>query len=675
MKNYKTWSLVIISLLFVFGSFFVANQILAVSTPAISSIAMTPSDESWPVGTSRNIYVIYSGYSQASVAKTVVRICHPTNTTSCVELASVINNDSTAAGSVIVAPTLGAANANTLFDRLVKGELTSYYLKVGNNLFKFSLKACPVASSGADVGSCKTIANIYVAPSPNIVVERIDGGWSAWSACNATACGTSGTQTRLCNNPFPSGGGADCSGSSSQSCQADACVVATPKIVSINNNAYLGALQAGSSKTIPFAYSGFSSTVNKIQVSICKNTQAAGPCAVVSTSEGPFSPLPDGSATTVKSLGVSDGRLYTKLMNDEAGVAEYYTRSHQTSPLPDIFSAYFKICPYNTSGQATSNCKYSPFYVVPGASAAVNGGWSTWSTCSYPTCKDQTRTCTNPAPSNGGATCAGESSQKCSSDARCIETVGPTVSSVTIQGIYDATSPWSSGETKNVTWSFLTFGTNNVNKTVVNTVSLSLCDTSGTKCFPWSGATNSAADNQIIAYTGGPNLQTSFLQATVAKTTGAKLFERLSATPIDRTGNLAVFSTTKPYQAKIRICPTYSQTSLTGYNKDPRTGASLAAGTGVLPLTNCSYSSVFTIVDPNDGNSATWDLPSGQGCFVGECVCVGGVTKVCGNPMRPGGSCTIAGCARDTSASIPGRLMASLGNISSWLLGLLGLNK
>jgi hypothetical protein len=46
--------------------------------------------------------------------------------------------------------------------------------------------------------------------------------------------------------------------------------------------------------------------------------------------------------------------------------------------------------------------------------AAVNGGWSAWSQCSG-SCGQgtQSRSCTNPAPANGGTACAGSTLSDC----------------------------------------------------------------------------------------------------------------------------------------------------------------------------------------------------------------------------------------------------------------------
>jgi len=60
----------------------------------------------------------------------------------------------------------------------------------------------------------------------------VDGGWSAWSPASCpTACGQpASTQTRTCTNPAPSGGGADCSGSTTQSCSATPACASLPTL-------------------------------------------------------------------------------------------------------------------------------------------------------------------------------------------------------------------------------------------------------------------------------------------------------------------------------------------------------------------------------------------------------------------------------------------------------------
>jgi hypothetical protein len=73
-------------------------------------------------------------------------------------------------------------------------------------------------------GKCYT--SISACNADNVAPSPINGGWSNWSTKDTT-CGVTGTQTRTCTNPAPLHGGANCSGSSTQSYTNDACVVTT----------------------------------------------------------------------------------------------------------------------------------------------------------------------------------------------------------------------------------------------------------------------------------------------------------------------------------------------------------------------------------------------------------------------------------------------------------------
>jgi len=53
------------------------------------------------------------------------------------------------------------------------------------------------------------------------VKPAVNGGWSSWSACNATCGG--GWQTRVCNNPIPSEEGQNCTGSNIGECNTASC--------------------------------------------------------------------------------------------------------------------------------------------------------------------------------------------------------------------------------------------------------------------------------------------------------------------------------------------------------------------------------------------------------------------------------------------------------------------
>lgn len=89
------------------------------------------------------------------------------------------------------------------------GQRIFYLYNNGNKLAEVTATATCLS------GAWDTTAGACVTP--------VDGGWSVWSACSATACGTTGVQTRTCTNPAPAYGGADCVGPATQSCTAPAC--------------------------------------------------------------------------------------------------------------------------------------------------------------------------------------------------------------------------------------------------------------------------------------------------------------------------------------------------------------------------------------------------------------------------------------------------------------------
>jgi len=73
--------------------------------------------------------------------------------------------------------------------------------------------SCPCYGSEVDCGCC----------------TPVDGGWSDWSSCSVSCGG--GTQTRTCDNPAPSCGGADCDGFSTQDCNTQVCCICTSDFI------------------------------------------------------------------------------------------------------------------------------------------------------------------------------------------------------------------------------------------------------------------------------------------------------------------------------------------------------------------------------------------------------------------------------------------------------------
>jgi len=90
-----------------------------------------------------------------------------------------------------------------------------------NNCPSANTASCAIVAGGGTYNTLPTAQCTCKAGWSGSTCTTMDGGWSAWSACSK-ACG-SGTQTRSCTNPTPSGGGATCSGVTEQSCNTQSC--------------------------------------------------------------------------------------------------------------------------------------------------------------------------------------------------------------------------------------------------------------------------------------------------------------------------------------------------------------------------------------------------------------------------------------------------------------------
>ncbi|HRZ30223.1 MAG TPA: hypothetical protein P5274_00925 [Candidatus Paceibacterota bacterium] len=199
--------------------------------------------------------------------------------------------------------------------------------------------------------------------------------------------------------------------------------------------------------------------------------------------------------------------------------------------------------------------------------------------------------------------------------------IPPTISSVTIS---DIASGWPASTSKAVNFSYSSFDNS------TKYVKARLCHPSATsteisKCFVSSP---DSADSGALPTSG---------TGSITKAIGPLVYDRLSQTPPDQT--LTPYF--EGYTTKWKVCPTNSA--------------------GVVPAgAVCSFSPIFSVTDPDIDPDTSGSLPSGQGCFVDECVCFDGMRMKCGSPMQPGTGCETPTNCNAYQASLPSKFLASI---------------
>ncbi len=203
---------------------------------------------------------------------------------------------------------------------------------------------------------------------------------------------------------------------------------------------------------------------------------------------------------------------------------------------------------------------------------SINGGWSAWSACSV-SCGGgtQTRTCTNPAPLNGGSACSGATSQACSIQA-CAPTATLSVDKSQIETGQSTTIRWTvSGSVTSCTATGFT-GTNSTGNTSTGVLS-----TAGTKTYvfwcdgPGGRSQVASASVQVLApdatISANPSRVRTGTPSTITwSATGVKSCTVSGPSGILASGNASAsntFSTGSPIAPAISARSTYTITCTT----------------------------------------------------------------------------------------------------------------
>ncbi|XP_048241736.1 SCO-spondin-like [Haliotis rufescens] len=335
-------------------------------------------------------------------------------------------------------------------------------------LFVFDLAASDGGRYTYTIQGRSTSAYLTVAGASG----PVDGNWGEWTqwsspSCPAT-CGPTARgpvyRSRTCTNPAPSSGGASCPGQSSQSdtqeCGPTTCATA------VNGN--WGQWTQWSGSTCP-ATCGSTARRSLSRSRTCTDPAPSNGGASCPGQSSQSETRECGPATCVTSIFARQlldvtrfvgGQVLFQVDLTQSGVTGVWTKDgvtitadarHQLVPSGNSQILYITGLQVSDSGQYsfTANGETtSAQLTVQGSNTPVNGNWGQWTQWSGPSCPAtcgstarrslfRSRTCTNPAPSNGGASCPGQSSQTDTQEC------GPTTCATAVNGNWGQWTQWS----------------------------------------------------------------------------------------------------------------------------------------------------------------------------------------------------------------------------------------
>lgn len=217
-------------------------------------------------------------------------------------------------------------------------------------------------------------------PTNHIFVKScltVDGEWTDWtdkSICSVTCGNGNKNQTRYCASPAPQGAGAECTGSSEQTAACHAKECPTP---GMHNFSMCCEPRPKNSKSLTKVDGGWTNWTD--------STTCTQSCGSGTKEQVRYCANPPPQSSGVECAG-----------------APQQTVDCNIEACPGTMPIVQHINNLQTLIQIT----------------LVHGGWSDWldSTGCSVSCgkgvKEQTRTCTNPAPADGGEDCSGITTQE-----------------------------------------------------------------------------------------------------------------------------------------------------------------------------------------------------------------------------------------------------------------------